>query len=163
MKVIPINYNLKSNLEKEAILNSYRLFLRTCNFNIQILIQTKKEDLTNHFYILKQISLREENTKIREALDVYLDYIKQKVEENKSSSKNFYIIVKYIADFSIKDQDEKLISKNIANNFLNECFLKVKDNLSRCGNMVYDINSKEEVVQILDSFLFSKVNKGGER
>ena len=33
IKVNPINYNLKSNLEKEAILNSYKLFLKSFNFN----------------------------------------------------------------------------------------------------------------------------------
>ena len=48
IKVNPINYNLKSNLEKESILNSYKIFLKTCNFNIQILIQSNKEDLNNH-------------------------------------------------------------------------------------------------------------------
>ena len=48
IKVIPINYNLKSDLEKEAILNSYKIFLKTCNFNIQILIQSNKEDLTHN-------------------------------------------------------------------------------------------------------------------
>ena len=45
IKIKPINYDLKSNLEKEAILNSYKLFLKTCDFNIQILIQSKKENL----------------------------------------------------------------------------------------------------------------------
>ena len=45
IKVNPINYNLKSDLEKKAILNSYKIFLKTCNFNIQILIQSNKEDL----------------------------------------------------------------------------------------------------------------------
>lgn len=39
IKIIPINYNLKSELEKEAILNSYKLFLKTCNFDMQILIR----------------------------------------------------------------------------------------------------------------------------
>lgn len=29
IKIIPINYNLKSELEKEAILNSYKIFLKT--------------------------------------------------------------------------------------------------------------------------------------
>ena len=33
IKINPINYNLKSELEKEAILNSYKIFLKTCNFN----------------------------------------------------------------------------------------------------------------------------------
>ena len=53
MKVNPINFNLKSNLEKDAILNSYKIFLKTCNFDIQILIQSKKEDLTNHIEKIK--------------------------------------------------------------------------------------------------------------
>ena len=48
LKIIPINFELKSNLEKEAILNSYKIFLKTCNFDIQILIQSKKEDLSKH-------------------------------------------------------------------------------------------------------------------
>ena len=48
IKVTPINFNLKSNLEKEAILNSYKIFLKTCNFNIQILIQSNKQDLKNN-------------------------------------------------------------------------------------------------------------------
>ena len=29
LKIIPINFNLKSNLEKEAILNSYKIFLKS--------------------------------------------------------------------------------------------------------------------------------------
>ena len=48
LKISPINFNLKSNLEKESILNSYKIFLKTCNFDIQILIQSNKEDLTKH-------------------------------------------------------------------------------------------------------------------
>ena len=40
-------------MEKESILNSYKIFLKTCNFDIQILIQSKKEDLTNHIEKIK--------------------------------------------------------------------------------------------------------------
>ena len=53
IKIIPINFNLKSNLEKEAILNSYKIFLKTCNFDIQILIQSNKEDLSKHISKIK--------------------------------------------------------------------------------------------------------------
>ena len=48
MKVTPINYNLKSELEKEAILDSYKKFIKSLNLNLQILVQSKKEDLTKH-------------------------------------------------------------------------------------------------------------------
>lgn len=50
IKINPINFNLKSDLEKEAILNSYKIFLKTCDFNFQILIQSNKVDLSNHFF-----------------------------------------------------------------------------------------------------------------
>ena len=36
IKVSPINYNLKTELEKEAILNSYKIFLKTCNFHFKL-------------------------------------------------------------------------------------------------------------------------------
>ena len=54
LKVTPINYNLKSDLEKSAILNSYKTFLKTCNFDIQILIQSNKENLNNHIIIIEK-------------------------------------------------------------------------------------------------------------
>ena len=53
IKIKPINFSLKSNLEKEAILNSYKIFLKTCNFDIQILIQTSKENLNKNIENIK--------------------------------------------------------------------------------------------------------------
>ena len=51
-----------------------------------------------------------------------------------------------------KDTEDKEIVENIAINFLSECFFKIKDSLSRCGNIVYDVNSKKESESILISF-----------
>ena len=50
IKIIPVNYNLKSDLEKEAILNSYQTFLKTCQFDMQIIIQSNKEYIFSQFY-----------------------------------------------------------------------------------------------------------------
>ena len=52
--MIPINFNLRSDLEKESILNSYKIFLKTCDFDIQILVQSNKEDLSKHFLKIKE-------------------------------------------------------------------------------------------------------------
>ena len=54
IKIYPINYNLKSELEKKSILNSYKAFLKTINFDIQIIIQSNKEDLTKHINNIKK-------------------------------------------------------------------------------------------------------------
>ena len=157
IKVIPINYDLKSNLEKEAILNSYKLFLKTCDFNIQILIQSKKENLSKHFSNLKEISKKENNKKIKEISEKYMNFIKTKNEENKSSSKNFNIIVKFEPENQNKEYEEINFMKTMANNYLSESYFKIKDSLSRCGNLVYDLNTKKEIEKVLISFFENQI------
>ena len=150
IKISPINFNLKSNLEKEAILNSYKLFLKTCNFDIQILIQSKKEDLSKHISKIKKIN-NEKKEKIKNYSENYIKYIEEKNKKSKSSSKNYYIIIKE------KNEKIKLNKKNINLKIyfdkLNEKYFKIKECLSRCGNFTQDINNKNEAEQTIKSFL----------
>ena len=82
LKIIPINFELKSNLEKEAILNSYKIFLKTCNFDIQILIQSNKKDLSNHISKIKEKN-KEEKENIKILSEKYTNYIKKlNIEKN---------------------------------------------------------------------------------
>lgn len=150
VKIIPVNYDLKSELEKEAILNAYKLFLKTCDFDIQILVQSKKEDLSKHISNIQKIISNEKNSKIKKISEKYIEYIKEKNEENKSSSKNFYIILKY-ENLSYQSENISNFQKIAVNNLL-EQFFKVKESLSRCGNVIQDINSKKEIIEILNSF-----------
>lgn len=144
IKIYPINFNLKSELEKEAILNSYKIFLKTCDFNFQILIQSKKEDLSKHFSKIKKINSEEENN-IKKYSENYIKYIEDKNKKSKASSKNYYII--------IKEDAQKNVTEKIFIDKLNEKYLKIKECLSRCGNKVEEIDKKEEVEKILYSFL----------
>ena len=155
IKIIPINYELKSELEKKTILNSYKIFLKTCNFNMQILIQSKKENLEKHFFILEQEKNKIKNTEDNIIFENYIKYIKKINSENKSSSKNFYIIIHQKDEFSKKipnDNLEKIIIEN-----LNEKYFKIKETLSRCGNYIFEIN-KKELVDILYSFFNYRKN-----
>ena len=85
---------LKSDQEKNAILNSYKIFLKTCNFDIQIIIQSNKEDLTKHIKKINEKLDKEENKKIYEISSQYISFISKLNHDKKSSSKNFYIIIK---------------------------------------------------------------------
>lgn len=147
LNISPINFNLKSNLEKESILNSYKIFLKTCNFNFQILVQSNKEDLTKHIDKIEK-NLIQENNLIQNISKKYIQYIKQLNHEKKSSSKNFYIILKCKNENKeILNDEDYLIEK------LNEQYFKIKECLSRCGNIVSDINNKKQIIDILFSFL----------
>ena len=151
LKISPINYDLKSNLEKEAILNSYKNFLKTCDFDIQILIQSKKEDISK---IISQIkNIKEKNEKIQEIRENYIDYITKINKEKSSSSKNFYIIISKKIDILGKKDENFTNEESKAYEFLNECYFKIKESLTRCGNNIDEVNSKEEIIKIFNSFL----------
>ena len=152
LKIIPINFELKSNLEKEAILNSYKIFLKTCNFDIQILIQSNKKDLSNHISKIKEKN-KEEKENIKILSEKYTNYIKKINIEKKSSSKNFYILIK-------ENPEIKKINTNINEKIifdkLNDKYFCIKECLSRCGNVVIDISDQKNAEKILYSFFNSR-------
>lgn len=152
LKIIPINFELKSNLEKEAILNSYKIFLKTCNFDIQILIQSNKKDLSNHISKIKEKN-KEEKENIKNLSEKYINYIKKINIEKKSSSKNFYILIKENPEIK---KTKTNINEKITFDKLNDKYFSIKECLSRCGNVVIDISDKKMTEKILYSFLNSR-------
>ena len=150
IEIIPINYNLKSNLEKEAILNSYKLFLKSCNFNIQILIQSQKEDLSQHIENLEKIK-KLENNKLKNIINNYLENIIKLNSNNKSDSKQFFVLINQLPQNKEKINIEQL----------NEKYLKIREALIRCGNKIINISTKEEVKKILEKsfYLIEDINK----
>ena len=149
LKIVPINYNLKSEIEKEAILNSYKIFLKTCNFDIQILIQSNREDLNQ---IISQINNKiesEKEEKIKEISKNYINYIKEINNSRKSTAKRFFMVVK-----TTKKKDEENTKQE-----LEEKFLKIKENLERCGNRVEEIEKEEKTREILFSFYNKRMSQ----
>ena len=153
MKVNPINFNLKSNLEKDAILNSYKIFLKTCNFDIQILIQSNKEDLNNHISKIKKNISKKENKIFEIIANNYIDYINKINSERKSSSKDFYIII----SGEIKDKNNQ--TEEILKKELTEKYFKIKECLSRSGNFISELSNKKDVENLLYYFLNNNNNK----
>ena len=147
IKIMPINYNLKSELEKKSIINSYKIFLKTCNLPIQILIQSKKENLDDH--ILKIQKNIKKNKKIKNIAEEYIKNIKSINLSKKSSTKEFYIII---------NNEKNNIEEEIIKNELNEKYFKIKECLSRCGNSVQEVSEKVETIKILFSFLNTRKN-----
>ena len=155
LKINPINYNLKSDLEKSAILNSYKIFLKTCNFNIQILIQSNRENLKNHISLINKNIQKKENNYLKNISDNYINYLNNLNLLNKASTKDFYLIINYE-----NKTREKIELNDLIENNLKEKYFKIKDCLLRCGNEVSEINNSNEIINIDNSFLNTrKINK----
>jgi len=150
LKISPINYELKSDFEKKAILNSYKAFLKNNNFDIQIIIKSRKENISENIKKLekqKELEKSLNNNFMVNIFDSYIKFIKNKNKEKLSNSKDFFIIINSIK-FSENKEENILLD-------LKEKYYKIKDSLSRCGNAVVEIKGKEEVKNIIKSFLYN--------
>ena len=138
LKIEPINFFLRSEMEKEVVLNSYKNIFKSINFDIQIIIQSTKEDLsTNIDYIKsKNKEVLNQQSSRQQLLNNYIEYIESLNQIKKSNNKNFYIV--------IKESPEQ--------NQLDEKVNKIKELLERCGNQGTLINSKNELIKVIETF-----------
>ena len=158
LKIIPVNYNLKSDLEKNTILNSYKSFLKTYDFDIQILIQSNKQDLSSHIKKINKNIQKKENKYLSELSENYIKFIQKKNYSKNFSSKDFYLIIS-------NNKMEKTNSIEVIENDLKEKYFKIKDGLLRCGNIVLEISDKKDIIEIFNLFLNTKkylINKNNK-
>lgn len=131
LEVLPINFELKSNFEKQAIIHQYKIFLKTCNFNMQILVQSKKNDLDSHIESILNVMKNEKSETLKNLSKEYIKNLKEKTIKS-TITRRFFIV--FIAEIN----GNKKLSKEIAIDDLKEKALKIKNTLEKCGNEVID-------------------------
>ena len=145
LEVQPINFSLKSEDEQESILYNYKNFLNTCDFDIQILVQSKKGNLDSHISKIKSKMESEQNEKVIRLMKKYIDMINNETLKS-SITKRFFIIV--------SEKCEKGIKKELLLVKLQEKTLKITTALSKCGNNIktFDKNN-DELVSIIYTYM----------
>lgn len=103
----------------------------------------------------KHISKIESNNfnqdeEIKKISQNYIQFIQEINQKRKSSSKNFYILIKENPENKKQKSSEEIERIKCEN--LNEKYLKIKECLGRCGNNVIAFESIEEVENIVNSF-----------
>ena len=165
LKVHPINYDLKSDFEKQSILNSYKTVLKTCNFNFQILILSEKEDIAkmieelNNIHFSKTDSLdkikfidsanisiiEEKKSRLNKIYENYINFIEKINYDENITSKSFYIIIS-------EDKKQESNKINISTIFKsNKNKGKEKANVEKINdlefiNTVKSLNDKEKKI-----------------
>ena len=124
-------------MEKCAILESYKQFLKLCNFDMQIIIQTDNIDLENHFFKINEF--KSLNANLSDMAEDYINLIKNISKERESIARKFYIVVK---------NKERNVKE------------KIESTLSNCGNIVSKC-SKTEILKILKRYF--KKNAGARK
>lgn len=130
-KIEPTNFRLKTLLEQQAILEGYKLFLKRCNFNMQIIIQTQKKNLEEY---IKNMKSKTKDNDMRENVNDYIDFVKDMVHQKQVVSKNFYIVV------------------DTTNINAEDVFVKMKEGLSLCDNQIEKCDY-DETIKVIKNYL----------
>ncbi|MCX6808337.1 MAG: hypothetical protein NTW50_01555 [Candidatus Berkelbacteria bacterium] len=95
LMVAATNFALKSENEQNAMIFQYQSFLNSLHFPIQILIRSKRLDLTPYLERIKGIAEKQQNELIKlQSLD-YVEFVSKLINIANIMKKTFYVCVSY--------------------------------------------------------------------
>ena len=95
LDVSSINFALKGEDEQQAIIQGYVGFLNTLDFEIQIVIQSRKLDIRNYLASLEQMAKQQTNELLKMQTLDYRQYIEELVTLSEIMEKRFLVTVPY--------------------------------------------------------------------
>lgn len=90
-----INFDLMSIREREAIEFSYQNFINSLYFPVQILVRSRRVDITPYINRLLENRRNQDNMLLDVLMGDYIDFIDILAQEANIMDKSFYIIVPY--------------------------------------------------------------------
>ena len=95
LMVSSVNLALKSTQEQEAIINQFQSFLNSLDFSCQIIVQSRKVNLTGYIDLIKSWEKEQDNDLLRHQTESYRKFIEDFIKEESILTKKFFVIVPY--------------------------------------------------------------------
>jgi hypothetical protein len=164
-----INFSLKSEDERQAILLQFQDFLNSLDFSIQIVVQSRRLDIRPYVALLEGRYKEQTNELMKIQIEQYIAFIKSFTESTSIMTKSFFIVVPYEAAIistkkglfsgltgakETKEEKEEVFEEK--RNQLEQRMGVVEQGLVRCGVRVAKLGT-DEVVE-----LFYKIFNPGE-
>lgn len=134
-----INFELMSEDEQDALIDTYQNFLNSLNTSFQIVVRIRELDMDKYLSNFKSRMNEQDEEIYKNQAQNYMDFISGLVSNNKILTRKFYIVLPYRADsgeFTVVKEQLKLQADIVAKG------------LGRLGMQVRKLNSLE----VLDLF-----------
>ena len=164
-----VNFSLKSDDERQAILLQFQDFLNSLDFLVQIVVQSRRLDIRPYVALLENRYKEQTNDLMKIQIEQYIAFVKSFTESTNIMTKNFFIIIPYdsaiisskgglLSSFSKKEESKETKEENFEEkkNQLEQRMGIVEQGLVRCGVRVAKLGT-DEVVE-----LFYKIFNPGE-
>ncbi|XOA42696.1 MAG: hypothetical protein ACKKMO_02700 [Candidatus Nealsonbacteria bacterium] len=96
LMVSSLNFALKSEEEQKAIIYQFQSFLNSLDFSLEIVIQSRKLNITGYLDKLKELEAKEENELLKLQIGEYEKFIEELIAGGAIMSKNFFVVVPFI-------------------------------------------------------------------
>ena len=97
LEISPVNFELKSEDEQDAIIDTYESFLNSVGSSLQILVRTREIDMDKYLDGVNE-RLESETEKVyRQQLLNYDEFVRSLIQSNKILTRHFYVIVPYVS------------------------------------------------------------------
>lgn len=90
-----LNFALKSEEEKNAIIFQFQDFLNSLDFSVEIVIQSRKLDIRPYIALLEGREKEQTNNLMKIQTREYIEFIKSFTESTNIMTKNFFVVVPY--------------------------------------------------------------------
>lgn len=95
LMVSSLNFALKSGEEQNAILYQFQNFLNSLDFPCQIIVSSRKLNITGYLEKLDNIKAKEENELLRVQIEDYRNFVEEILNEGSIMQKTFYVSVPF--------------------------------------------------------------------
>jgi hypothetical protein len=111
LMVSSLNFSLKSTEEQNAIIYQFQDFLNSLDFSLQIVVQSRKLNVTGYLDKLKALEEKQKNELLKTQIVEYRKFIESIILRGSIMSKNFFIIVPFALSETISSKKEGLFFK----------------------------------------------------
>jgi len=155
LMVSSMNFELKSEREQEAIIYQFQSFLNSLDFPCQIIIQSRRLNITGYFERLKELEKKQNNELLRLQTVEYRKFIEKLLAKGVIMTKQFFVVVPYTLG-EIEGISGGVSLKGKVSSLSDETFQRCRDQLfqrmefvaiglRRCGLGVVPLTTPELV------------------
>lgn len=95
MSTTAVNFDILSEAEQDATIYAYGALLNSLSFPVQILIRSKKADITAYYQQLEEALQNQPNPDLKQQIQKYMDFITSTVQQKTVLDKSFYLIINF--------------------------------------------------------------------
>jgi type IV secretory pathway VirB4 component len=95
LEVSAINFELRSEDEQSAIIQSFQNFLNSIDFPIQIVVQSKRYNIRDYLDVVEKASNEISNELLKIQAEEYMKFIQELSTLSNIMSKRFYIVIPF--------------------------------------------------------------------